>query len=74
MREVHYEWLPVCSGVPNRRAMGPLLSLIYINNLMDGKSFNGKLHVDGAKIYRWVKDERDCSSLHRESERLQKWS
>ena len=51
--------LPVLSGVPQGSVIGPLLFLIYINDLLDEISSSGKLFANDSKIYRRIIDEVD---------------
>ena len=44
-------WAGVSAGVPRRAILGPLLFLVYINNLADGLSSNGKLFVDDTSSF-----------------------
>ena len=49
-------WTNVNSGVPQGSILGPLLFLIYINDLPDGLSSNAKLFVDDTSLFSVVHD------------------
>ena len=66
--------LPVVSGVPQGSVIGPLLFLIYINDLLDGINSDGKLFADDAKIFRAIKDIGDREILQADLSKLQDWS
>ena len=44
-------WADVNAGVPQGSILGPLLFLIYINDLADGLSSNAKLFADDASLF-----------------------
>ena len=49
-------WKPILSGVPQGSVLGPLLFLIYINDLTDQISSNIKLFADDASLFIKVTD------------------
>ena len=49
-------WTSVNAGVPQGSILGPLLFLIYIDDLSDGLSFNAKLFADDTSLFSIVHD------------------
>ena len=49
-------WANVKAGVPQVSILGPLLFLIYINDLADGLSPNTKLFADDTSIFPVIHD------------------
>ena len=48
-----------CSGIPEGSVLGPILFVLYINDLPDGISSNISLFADDTKIYNRVNNEED---------------
>ena len=49
-------WEKINAGVPQGSVLGPLLFLVYINDLTDGISSNIKLFADDSSLFARVKN------------------
>ena len=68
------EWLPVTSGIPQGSVLGPLLFLIYINDLPDNIISDVYMYADDTKLYREIKTIEDQRILQKDLDTLTKWS
>ena len=68
------EWEYVVSGVPQGSVLGPLLFLIFINDLDDGILSKLKKFADDTKLYREISCRKDCNILQEDLDKLVSWS
>ena len=67
-------WLKVSSGVPQGSVLGPVLFLLYINDLPAVISSSCKIFADDTKVYHQVLSLGDHDILQGDLENLAKWS
>ena len=63
----------VTSGVPQGTVLGPLLFLLYINDISDDITSEVRLFADDCIMYRRVKNKQDGVDLQRDIDRLCEW-
>ena len=68
------QWVPVTSGIPQGSVLGPLLFLIYINDLPENVNSTVYMYADDTKIYREIKSEYDHGILQGDLGNLKTWS
>ena len=68
------EWGQVKSGVPQGSVLGPLLFLIYINDLDSGISSDISKFADDTKIGRVIRSDLDVFALQTDLDRMNEWS
>ena len=64
----------VRSGVPQGTVLGPLLFLLYINDIGLGITSHVKLFADDCLVYRQIKTPADCRELQKDLDLLTQWS
>ena len=64
---------PVESGVPQGTVLGPLLFLVYINDLPTALKSNIRLFADDCILYRQIKTDRDAIILQEDINKLCQW-
>ena len=70
---VKSEWAEVSSGIPQGSVLGPLLFIIFINDMPETVSNTCKLFADDAKLYGSVKSQEGCQSLQEDLGKLEEW-
>ena len=65
--------IAVTSGVPQGSVLGPLLFLIYINDIHVGVDSKIRLFADDCIIYRKIKSSEDRSILQKDLDKISAW-
>ena len=72
---VFSEWSTVLSGVPQGSVLGPILFILYVDDIGSICSANvsHKLFADDLKLYSTINSDLDRMSLQAALTRLQQW-
>ncbi len=68
------DWDNVPSGVPQGSILGPLLFIIYVNDIGNTFSSQARLYADDCTIFRNVSSQQDQISLQRDLNQLFEWT
>ena len=68
------DWSSVYSGVPQGSVLGPVLFLIYVNDIDSCISSNLLKFADDTKLYRVIENIDDVKSLQLDLDELVKWA
>ena len=68
------EWTPVTSGVPQGSILGPLLFLLFVNDLPNVAQSKAKLFADDTKAYRETSNKEECEVLQTDLNKFSAWS
>lgn len=68
------EWNKVISGVPQGSILGPILFIIFVNDLPSSVVSTAKLFADDTKLYRQIISVSDCDNLQDDLNTLSAWS
>ena len=67
-------WKSVFSGVPQGSVLGPILFLVYINDLEEGVTGKILKFADDTKLFRETKEIGNKRNLQEDMDKLVKWS
>ena len=70
----HSPWVDVTSGVPQGSVLGPVLFLLYINDIQDSIQSNIRLFADDSIVYREINSPDDQVKLQQDLQTLANWS
>ena len=68
------EWANVTSGIPQGSVLGPILFVLYINDLPSCIHSNVFMFADDTKVFKVIKDDNDVQILQADLENLATWS
>ncbi len=73
MSESYSEWVNVLSGIPQGSVLGPLLFLIFVNDIQDSCHLGSSLYADDSKLFRHIKISADTNKLQSDLDGLKEW-
>lgn len=68
------DWCSVDSGVPQGSVLGPILFLVYVNDIPEMVDCKLKMFADDTKIWNSVKNMTDNMLLQEDLDKLSEWS
>ena len=71
---VHSSYVEVTSGVPQGSVLGPMLFLLYINDINNAIIFHIKLFADDSVLYRNIHSQNDQVILQNDLDTISSWA
>ena len=71
---IHSGWTKVRSGVPQGSVLGPILFIIFINDLPEHIEAWSSIFADDTKVLEIIRDEEDCKKLQKDLDNLIDWA
>jgi hypothetical protein len=68
------QWSQVTSGVPQGSVLGPVLFIVFVNDLPEETASIAQMFADDTKLFRTIKDSEDYNQLQHDIDELVKWS
>ena len=68
------QWTEVTSGVPQGSVLGPLLFILYVNDITDGVQSSLEMFADDSKLYRIIQNPCDTDTLQHDLNYISNWS
>ena len=74
LNEQNSSWTNINAGVPQGSVLGPVLLLIYINDLSDNLQYNPHLFADDTSLFSTIKvPKRTANNLNNDLKEINKW-
>ncbi|MCP3680120.1 MAG: reverse transcriptase family protein, partial [Gammaproteobacteria bacterium] len=74
VRGVKSTWKEVTSGVPQGSVLGPIMFVVYVNDMVQGVESYISLFADDAKIMKKIEDTGSQEGLQKDLNKIYKWS
>ena len=68
------EWANITSGIPQGSVLGPILFVLYINDLPKNIVSNVYMFADDTKVFKTITSPNDQHALHNDLDYLKSWS
>ena len=73
LRGCFSDWVDIFSGVPQGSVLGPILFLVYVNDLPNSVLSNLYMFANDSKLYRAIKSKDDCDILQQYLDNITDW-
>lgn len=68
------DWGEVTSGIPQGSVLGPILFVIYVNDMPLAVNSGIKMFADDTKLYRAISTDHDHEELQKDLANLESWA